>query len=238
MGTMAFMKGRMIWVGLILAVMIGAPARADIYRWKDAAGVTHFSNEPPPPDAAVIETIEEAPYDAEADRRRIEDERRLRLERQKLELEERKAGLAERERAAQMRLDEAERRLNEARSVPPQPSESFDDNDDCDQDDYLRYGSCGYPVYGPRYVPGRPGNPNLYRGYYRDNNNLYYKNPHRPGSRPGPPPGPQPPPRPGGKPAPKPDGGSKAAKGKKPPAAAEDPTLKGLPAPSAPAAAK
>jgi len=217
-----FMKRQMIWVGLILSIMICTPARADIYRWKDASGVTHFSNEPPPSGAAVLETIEETPYDAEADRRRIEEERQLRLERQGLELEERKAGLAAREREVQNRLDEAERRMNEARSVQQKPSESFDD-EDCDQDDYLRYGSCGYPVYGPRYSPGRPGSPNLYRGYYRENNNLYYKDPRRPGH----PPGPQPPPRPGAKPAPKTDSGQNAAKGKKPPAAAEDFQSKG-----------
>jgi hypothetical protein len=231
------MKRRTITFGLVLALMVCAPAQADIYRWKDANGVTHFSNEPPPPGATVLETIEEAPYDAEADRRRLEDERRLRLERQNLELEERKAGLAVREREAQMRLDEAERRMNEARSVQSKPQESTED-DDCDQDDYLRYGSCGYSVYGPRYYQGRPGQPNLYRGYYRENNNLYYRAPHRPGPPPGPPPGPQPPPRPGGKPAPKPDGGPNAAKGKRPPAAAEDPSLKGPPAPQTPAASK
>jgi len=233
MDTMAFMQGRMIWVGLILAVMICAPARADIYRWKDASGVTHFSNEPPPPGAAVLETIEEAPYDAEADRRRIEDERQLRLERQRLELEERKAGLAAREREVQNRLDEAERRMSEARSVQPAPSEPLDD-EDCDQDYYLRFGSCGYPAYGPRYYPGRPGSPNLYRGYYRENNNLYYRDPHRPGR----PPGPQPPHRPGAKPAPKADSGPNAAKGKRAPAAAEDLQPKGTLPPPAPAAPK
>lgn len=227
------MKRTMIWVGLILWVMIGAPARADIYRWKDASGVTHFSNEPPPPGAAVLETIEEAPYDAEADRRRIEEERQLRLERQRLELEERKAGLAAREREVQIRLDEAERRMNDARSLQQEPSESFDD-EDCDQDHYLRYGSCGYPAYGPRYYPGRPGSPNLYRGYYRENNNLYYRDPHRPAR----PPGTQPPPRPGAKPVPKTDGGQNAARGKRPPAAAEDFQPRGAPPAQVPAAPK
>ncbi len=227
------MKRQMILAGLILAIMICAPAWADIYRWKDASGVTHFSNEPPPPGATVLETIEEAPYDAAADRQRIEDERRLRLERQSLELEERKAGLAAREREAQIRLDEAERRMNETRSVQPKSSESVED-DDCDQDYYLRYGSCGYPAYGPRYYQGRPGSPNPYRGYYRENNNLYYKDSHRPG----PPPGPPPPPRPGVKPAPKTDSAQNAAKGKRPPAAAEDAPLKGTPSPQVPAAPK
>ncbi len=234
MDTMAFGKSRMLWAGLILAILICHPAQADIYRWKDASGVTHFSNEPPPPGAAVIETIEEAPYDAEADRRRIEDERQLRLERQKLELEERKAGLAAREREVQNRLDEAERRMNDARSVQPTPSESFDGDEDCDPDYYLRYGSCGYTVFGPRYFRGRPGSPNLYRGYYRENNNLYYKDPHRRGH----PPGLQPPNPPGVKPAPKAGSPPNSAKAKKPPAAAEEPPPKGIPSPQAPPAPK
>jgi hypothetical protein len=226
------MKRRTITFGLALALLVCAPAQADIYRWKDANGVTHFSNEPPPPGASILETIEEAPYDAEADRRRIEDERRLRLERQNIELEERKAGLAVREREAQMRLDEAERRMNEARSVQPKSLESTED-DDCDQDYYLRYGSCGYSVYGPRYYQGRPGHPNLYRGYYRENNNLYYRDPHRPGH----PPGVQPPPRPEQKPAPKTGSAAHTAKGKKP-LAAEDVQPKGAPPPQIPAAPK
>lgn len=227
------MKRPMIMLGLALVLIVCAPARADIYRWKDASGVTHFSNEPPPPGANVLETIEEAPYDAEADRRRIEEERQLRLERQRLELEERKAGLAAREREVQIRLDEADRRMNEARSVQQKPPEPFED-EDCDQDDYLRYGSCGYTVYGPRYYPGRPGNPNLYRGYYRDNNNLYYKDPHRPGH----PPGPQPALRPGVKPAPKKDSPQPSAKAKRPTAAAEVPPPLGAPSPQAPTAPK
>jgi hypothetical protein len=228
------MKRLMIIAGLILTLMICAPARADIYRWKDAGGVTHFSNEPPPPGAVVIETIEETPFDAEADRRRIEDERRLRLERQSSELEERKAGLAVREREVQIRLEEAERRMNDARLVQPESPEAAED-DDCDQDYYLRYGSCGYPAYGLRHYQGRPGNPNLYRGYYRENNNLYYQEPGRPGRPPG---HPSPPPRLGAKPPSKPAGASSAAKGKKPPAKVEDFSLQGPLTPRVPGAVK
>lgn len=214
------MKRRAIFIGLMLVLVIGAPGMADIYRWKDDRGVTHFSNEPPPPGVVPIEKIEETPYDAEADRQRIEEERQLRLERQRLELEERKAGLAARERQAQQRLDDAERRLDEARQI-----EQEAEADDCDEDYYLRYGSCGYPAFGYRYYQGRPGSPNLYRGYYRENNNLYYRDLRRPGHPPGS--GPQPPPRPGSKPAPRPDGSPSGVKGKKAPPAPEDPALKG-----------
>jgi type II secretory pathway component PulJ len=224
----------MIISGLILTLTICLPAQADIYRWKDANGVTHFSNEPPPPGAVVIETIEEAPYDAEQDHQRIQEERRLRLERQKLELEERKAGLAAREREAQLQLDEAERRLYEAQQLEQRSLDAANDDDDCNGDYYLRYGRCGDPAYGYRYYHGRPGHPNLYRGYYRENNNLYYKAPHRPGH----PPGPKPPHRPGVPPTPKTDRSPDGTRGKKPPAAVEDPALKGALSPPVPAAPK
>jgi len=223
------MKRQMIVIGVMLGLTLGAPAWADIYRWRDASGVIHFSNEPPPKGVVVIEEIEEAPYDAEADRQRTEEERQLRLERQKLELEERKAELTAREREAKMRLDEADRRMNEAREIQQRSLESEKD-DDCDEDYYLRYGNCGpYPAYGGGYYYGRPVNPNLYRGYYRENNNLYYKDPHRPGH----PPGLKPPPRPGVKPAPRPDSAQRAPKGNKPPAVVEEPIMKRPPAPPA-----
>lgn len=226
------MQRQAIAIGLMLAFVISAPALADIYRWQDASGVTHFSNEPPPAGVTLIEKMEEAPYDAEADRRRIEEERRLRLERRKEELEERKAGLSAREQEAQMRLEEADRRMSEALQIQQQAQEAARE-DDCDDDYYFRYGNCGYPAYGRRYYPGRPENQNLYRGYYRDNNNLYYKDHRRPGHPPGPPPA-----RPGQKPTPKTDGAPGAAKGKKPPPAWEDPASRGNPPPPVPAAPK
>jgi hypothetical protein len=175
------MKRQAIILGLTAVLCMPAAATADIYRWKDANGVINFSNQPPPAGATVIEKIEESPYDAEADRQRIEEERRLRLERQKLEVEERKAEIAVRERDAQLTLEQANRRLEEAQQLEQQARERTKE-DDCDDDYYLRYGYCGgYPVYSGRYYRGRPGSPDLYRGYYRDNNSLYYKNPLKPG---------------------------------------------------------
>jgi hypothetical protein len=229
---MASMQRQTIAIGLMLAFVISAPAPADIYRWQDASGVTHFSNEPPPAGVTLIEKMEEAPYDAEADRRRLDEERRLRLERRQEELEERKAGVAAREQEAQMRLEEADRRMNEAQQIQQQAQEAARE-DDCDDDYYFRYGNCGYPAYGRRYHLERPRNPNLYRGYYRDNNNLYYKDHRRPGHPAGPPP-----PRPGLKPTPKTDGATGGAKGKKPSTAWEDPALRGNPPPQVPAAPK
>jgi hypothetical protein len=212
------MKQHVIVRGLMaLLFTLPAAASADIYRWKDASGVMHFSNQPPPAGAVIIEKIEEAPYDAEADRQRIEEERRLRLERQKLEVEERKAEIAVREREAQLQLEQANRRLDEARQLEQQSRDGA--NDDCGDDYYSRYGYCGgYPVYGGRYYHGRPGSPDLYRRYYRENNSLYYRDPHKPGQPPmKPPPG-----KPGQKPIPQPEAPKSAAKpGKAPPGAEE-----------------
>ena len=106
--------------GLMAFLCLPAAANADVYRWKDANGVMHFSNQPPPAGATLIEKIEETPYDAAADRQRIEEERRLRLERQKLEVEERKADTAAREREAQLKLEQANRRLQEAQQLEQQ----------------------------------------------------------------------------------------------------------------------
>jgi hypothetical protein len=214
----------MMW-GLVASFfMLPAAASADIYSWKDASGVLHFSNQPPPAGTAVIDKIEEAPYDAEADRQRIEEERRLRLERQKLETEERKAEISLREREAQLQLEEADRRLQEAQQLEQQAREAA--QDDCSDDYYLRYGYCGgYSAYGGRYYYGRPGNPDLYRPYYRWNNSLYYKDPHKywkDPHKPGQPPVKPPPGKPGQKPMPQLEAPKSAAKsGKAPPAAEE-----------------
>jgi nuclear protein NHN1 len=213
------MKRQAVIWGLMAILWLPAAANADIYRWKDANGVIHFSNQPPPAGAVILDQVEETPYDAEADRRRIEEERRLRLERQRLELEERKADIAAREREAQLRLEQANRRLEEARQIEQESPQSARD-DDCDDGYYLRYGTCG-PGYGYSY--GKPGGSrNLYRGYYRDNNSLYYNKPPKPGHRPAKPalhpPGP--------KPAPQPEAPKSAAKPGKPPAGAVEPEIK------------
>ncbi len=228
------MKRQMIVIGVTVGLMLGVAAQADIYRWRGADGVIHFSNDPPPPGAVAIERTAEAPYDAEADRQRAEEERQLRQERQRLELEERKAELAAREREARARLDEADRRMNEAREVQQRPPET-ERSDDCDDDYYLRFGTCGsFPALGGGFYHGRPVNPNLYRGYYRDNNNLYYKDPPRPRH----PPGHRPPHPPGVKPAPGTDSARSAPKVAKPPAAEEEPVVKRPANRLAPAASK
>jgi len=226
------MKRQVVIWGLMAIFCLPAAANADIYRWKDANGVMHFSNQPPPAGAVILDKVEEAPYDAEADRQRIEEERRLRLERQRLEVEERKADIAAREREAQLRLEQANRRLEEARQMQQESQESARD-DDCDDGYYLRYGYCG-PGYGYSY--GRPGGlRNLYRGYYRDNNSLYYKKPLRPDH----PPLKPPPDKPGPKPSHQPEALKSAVKPDKSPAGAGDSELKdAAPPPNKPAAPK
>jgi len=213
-------------IGALMALlfMLPAAASADIYRWKDASGVMHFSNQPPPDGTVVIEKIEEEPYDAQADRQRIEEERRLRLERQKLEVEERKAEISAREREAQLQMQEANRRMQEAQQLEQQARQGA--TGDCDDDYYAGYGYCG-GYYGGRYSYGRPGNPNLYQNYYRFNNSLYYKDPRKPGQLPVQPPL-KPPDKPGQKPVPRPEAPKSAASSGKASSAAED--LTGQPA--------
>jgi hypothetical protein len=162
------MKCRLILMAGLAILAVPAAATADIYRWQDAAGVTHFSNEPPPAGVRVIEKTEETPHDPAADRQRIEEDRRARLESRQLDIQEQKVQAAAREREAQLRLEQ-----ERARQMEETNRQYNDDNDDS----YLRYGNYYVPGYYRPY--GRPGDPNLYRGYYRDNNNLYYKDPRR-----------------------------------------------------------
>ena len=210
---------RLLILLILLWVWWAGPVSADIYRWTDANGVMHFSNEPPPAGVKVLDKMEETPYDADADRQRIKEERSYRLEREKLELEERKADLAGREREAQLKLEEANRRMQQAQQQQQQALNGDRYDDDCG-DAFMRYGYCG-SGYGYGYSHGgRSGPNNLYRGYYRENNSLYYKDPPRPGPKPPRRPGdPVPPP---GKPQPKSDGSKAGAKAGQPSEQAED----------------
>jgi hypothetical protein len=224
---------RLLILLTLLWIWWAGPVSADIYRWTDANGVMHFSNEPPPAGAKVLDKIEETPYDAAADRERINEERRYRIEREKLELEERKAELASREREAQLKLEEANYRMQQAQQQEQQQALNKErDDDDCG-DAFLRYGTCG-SGYGYSHG-GRPGPNNLYRGYYRENNSLYYKDPPKPGPKP--PLRPGDPAHPPGKPQPKSDGSKTGAKAVQTPERADDLNVKGTggsPAPVAP----
>lgn len=213
------------WITALIALLaLAAPAFADIYRWKGADGVVHFSNQPPPAGVTVLETIEETPYDAESDRLRREEERRLRQEFEKRDLEERQSALAAREREAQLKLQEAERLLEQSRQ------ETDREDGDCDDDYFFRFGSCWPGLIINRHS-GRSGPRDLYRGVYRDNNNLYYKRPeHRPGAGKPSPPGTKP--APGERPPPKPRDGKSAARSEKAPFAAGETETPPPPAPA------
>lgn len=192
---------------LLLAVLAltAVAAEADIYHWRDGRGVTHFTNEPPPPGALLIERIAEVPHDAEADRRRMEEERRMLLERQRLEIEERKAALDQREREVRMKLDEADRALKKAREAESRPEPPG--GSDCSEEYFLRHGSCiGYPVVIQRTRRGPSANPDLYRGYTRKEGGLYYNEP----------PPPKPPTPPPAEPKPRRPPAAASGKGEKP----------------------
>jgi hypothetical protein len=169
------MKRTFLIAGLVALVGVATPAFGDIYRWRDADGVTRFSNQPPPPGVKVLDKIEETPYDPEADRRRREEDRRMRLEFEKLDLDQRQAEVAAREREAQRKLQEAERRLEQSQPKSERTEE-------CDEVYYLRYGTCGPGGIYYRHS-GNSGPRDLYRGVYRENNSLYYRKPaRRPGA--------------------------------------------------------
>lgn len=208
------MKRCILIAGLMVLVGVAAPSIADIYRWRDPDGVIRFSNQPPPSGVKVLDRIEEVPYDAESDRQRMQEDRRVRVEFEKLDLEQRQAALVAREREAQVKLQEAERLLEQSR-------QEAERQDDCTDEVFLRYGSCGPGVVFHRHS-GRSGPNDLYRGVYRENNNLYYK-------KTDPRPGPHAPKPPGGKPSSSSPPGSASGKAKpaaksgKTPAAAGDP---------------
>jgi hypothetical protein len=215
-------RSRWILSGIALFAL-ALPAFGDIYRWEGDDGVAYFSNRPPPPGVAVIDRIEEAPYDAEADLLRQEEDRRVRQEFEKRVLEERRAALAAREREVELKLLEAERLLEQSRQHDEREA-------DCDESHFFRYGRCGTGLIIHRHS-GRSGPRDLYRGVYRDNNNLYYKKPeHRPRPNAPLPPGKRP--SPGDPTRRKPRDMTTAAVGEKSPAAGESPKA----GPSAPGA--
>jgi len=171
---------RLLILLILLWVWWAGPVAADIYRWTDANGVTHFSNEPPPAGATVLDKIEETPYDAAADRQRITEERSYRLEREKVELDGRKAELAGRERDAQLKLEEANRQMQQAQQQQEQALNKERGDDSGVAILVYDYSGTGYG-YSHH---GQPDPNNLNREYYRENNSLYYKDTPKPGPKP------------------------------------------------------
>jgi len=93
--------------------LVASSLCADIYKWTDKDGVTHYTNYAPPPEAIIIMKTEEQPYDEAADRARLEAERQERLELKRLELADREAELERREAQTEQRLADADRQAEE-----------------------------------------------------------------------------------------------------------------------------
>ena len=99
---------------ILAGCIIASSSFADIYEWTDENGVKHYSNYAPPPGSKVLMKTKEEPYDEEADRARMEAERRERLEMARLEIAEREIELELREAEAERRIAEADRLAQEA----------------------------------------------------------------------------------------------------------------------------
>lgn len=57
-------------IPVVLILLLQNQALGQIYTWIDENGVKHFGNEPPPPDAKLIEKQAEISYDAAKDKKR------------------------------------------------------------------------------------------------------------------------------------------------------------------------
>ena len=130
---------------------------ADIYKWTDKDGVTHYTNYAPPPEAKIIMKTEEQPYDEAADRARLEAEREEQLELTRLELANREAELERREAQAEQRLADAGRQAEETlREAEKLLNEARNDRYD--------NGNYGYADFYGSYYP------------YRYKDRYYYRN--------------------------------------------------------------
>ena len=60
---------------LVSVICLWTSAEAgQIYQWIDKNGVSHFTNEPPPPGAKIINEQKAIPYDEAADQKRTEED--------------------------------------------------------------------------------------------------------------------------------------------------------------------
>jgi len=83
---------------LLFLVLAGASsAHGDIFAWVDEEGTRHFSNRIPPVQAVGVRTLDEVPFDAQADLERREQEQREQEAMAWREIAEREAALARQE---------------------------------------------------------------------------------------------------------------------------------------------
>ena len=152
---------------LLLGFLNAGSVWADIYVWTDEKGIKHITNYAPPEHAKILIRTPEIPYDAEADQKRLEAERREQLAREKLALAEREAQLELLEREANARITAAEQFDREQRAY----EKGLEDQSRAQEDSSRSYWYGGSAWYG-----GRGHYPGYYRnGYYRKDGNIYYK---------------------------------------------------------------
>ena len=162
-----------IFLVFLIGFSAAGSAGADIYVWTDENGIKHITNYAPPEHAKVLMRTPEIPYDAEADRQRLEADRREQLAREKQEMAEREARLELLEREANARITAAEQYDREMRAYQQGLADQARVQEDSSRSNW--YG--GSVWYGGRgYYPGYHRN-----GYYRKDGNIYYKkrHPHR-----------------------------------------------------------
>jgi hypothetical protein len=65
---------RLVATVICLLLFTGPCLAGQVYQWIDKNGVTHFTNEPPPAGARIVEEGKEIPYDAAKDKARRESD--------------------------------------------------------------------------------------------------------------------------------------------------------------------
>lgn len=125
---------------ILLVLLSGLPALAELYHWTDADGVRHYANTPPPKGAKAIVLQEEIPYDPESDEKRRAQEDAMLQERESAE--------------TQRRIENAEREAEEARRQADAAKRKADqlERDLENRDDNRSYGTY-YPRRHPGYRP-------------------------------------------------------------------------------------
>lgn len=103
------MIGFKIIVFILVSCIVAPSSFADIYEWTDENGVKHFSNYAYPAESKVLMKTKEEPYDAEADRARMEIDRQELLEFARQEIVQREIELELREAEAERKIAEADR---------------------------------------------------------------------------------------------------------------------------------
>lgn len=69
------MKSMLICLVMVGLFFVPCALAGQVYEWIDENGVKHFTNEPPPPGARIVEQEKEIPFDAEKDRQRKESDK-------------------------------------------------------------------------------------------------------------------------------------------------------------------